>query len=341
MLCAAIAARAVLPISITRYVNAVLEDLPHYRGSIEDIDLALFRGAYEIHGMQLLRINGDSGIPFLNVERSDISIDWRALFNGEIVSSVLLVAPRLRYVIEDHDPEREPEESDIVEFVTGLIPVDINRLAIRNGSAELIKLNAEPEVNLHLKNITLEAANISNVVSTQRSLDTTAILSATSPGGGELKIRGRADLLKKTPEVDMSLSLENDRLPAWNTFSHHYAGVNFEKGSISLYGELAAANGTMVGYVKPILSGLEFSDRDDSLAEALWESLVGFAAYLLENKSNDTIATKVPFEGTFDAIDAQTLTGALNVIRNAWIEAFKRTVDDEISYEDAKNASES
>ena len=146
------------------------------------------------------------------------------------------------------------------------------------------------------------------------------------------------NLLRRIPDVDMSFSLEHVAAPSLNDFSERYSGVDFKKGTVNVFGELAIADGHLVGYVKPMLEDFELHSREDQILETLWEALVGFFGLVLENEDEGTVASKVPFEGNLNELDTAVLTAVLNVFRNAWIEAFKRTVDDEIEFEDAQEA---
>ena len=72
-----IAFRLYLPTLVKNYVNKVLADIPGYYGQVEDIDIALIRGAYVINGMYLNKGTAESQVPFLNFPKSDISIEWK------------------------------------------------------------------------------------------------------------------------------------------------------------------------------------------------------------------------------------------------------------------------
>ena len=72
-----IAFRLYLPILVKNYVNKVLANIPGYYGQVDDIDIALIRGAYVINGMYLNKGTAESQIPFLNFPKNDISIEWK------------------------------------------------------------------------------------------------------------------------------------------------------------------------------------------------------------------------------------------------------------------------
>lgn len=46
--------RLFLPLIVKNYVNKTLNNIPGYSGHVEDIDLALWRGAYTIDGLILI-----------------------------------------------------------------------------------------------------------------------------------------------------------------------------------------------------------------------------------------------------------------------------------------------
>ena len=72
--------RISLPPVLKSYVNASLAEMGPYTGRVEDVDVALVRGAYTLHRLRIVNNRADGEIPFLDLPAMDISIDWRALF---------------------------------------------------------------------------------------------------------------------------------------------------------------------------------------------------------------------------------------------------------------------
>lgn len=131
-----IAFRIYLPIWLEKHVNAVLADIPGYYGQVEDIDVALIRGAYVIEGLYLNKRTAKSQIPFLKIPESDISIEWKSLFKGKIVSEVELLSPELIYVFEDHDDKTDSTNADVDDWtkaLTDLVPININHFEAYDG----------------------------------------------------------------------------------------------------------------------------------------------------------------------------------------------------------------
>ena len=331
-----LAFRLYLPTLVKNYVNDVLADIPGYYGHVEDIDIALIRGAYAINGMYLNKGTAESQIPFLNFPKTDISIEWRSLFRGKIVSEIIMESPEITYVFEDQQEESgDADVDDWTEALTDLVPIDINHLEVHNGKLAFVQLSASPEINLQINNLHLTATNLRNVVEKERILPSSVRASGESIGGGVISLESNMNLLKEIPDMDLSLSLEDADITAFNDFTNYYAGLDFEKGNFSIFNEIAIADGYLVGYIKPLLTDSKLIGEDDGFLEVLWEGFVGFFKFILKNQSTDTVATKVPIEGDLNNVEAGVWPTVLNIFKNGWIQAFESQVDEEINFEDA------
>jgi len=330
--------RLILPYLVKNYVNKVLADIPGYYGHVEDIDISLITGAYTINQLYLNKVNADSEIPFLDFERTHISIEWSALFDGRIVSEIHMARPSLIYVFEDQQKETsgKADMDDWTEALTDLVPIDINKLEIHGGKVAFVQLAADPNIDLHLDNLELYATNLRNVVRQDIRLPSSLSANAVSFGGGNLHVEGEMDLVKPIPDMDIALSLENANATALNDFTNHYAGLDFEKGNFNFYTEVVIADGYLQGSLKPIIKDAKFISKEDSFLETLWEGFVGFFKFILKNHKENTLATKVPIEGDLNQVDTNTWTTVLNIFKNGWIEAFKGIVDDDIDFKEVR-----
>ena len=161
--------RIFLPTIVKNYVNKVLADIPGYHGSIADIDIALYRGAYVIKGLKLVNTNGTSGIPLMNFPRTDISVEWKALFKGSIVAELYLYDPELNYVVEDMTTNSAGDE-DWTKAIKDLIPVDINHFVVEGGKMAYIELAADPQIDLSVRDLQFTADNLRNVEDENKKL---------------------------------------------------------------------------------------------------------------------------------------------------------------------------
>lgn len=331
-----IALRLYLPIIVKDNVNKVLSEIPGYYGKVEDIDISLIRGAYVINGMFLNKVNAKTQIPFLKFPKTDISIEWKSLFSGHIVSEIIMSNPEIIYVQEDQSiAATEPDVDDWTKALTDLVPIDINHLTINNGKLAYVELNTDPNIDLQFNTLYLKADNLRNVKENERVLPSPITATAISIGGGEVKLNGNVNIVKEIPDMDVSFSLENADVKALNPFTRHYSGIDFEEGQFGLYSEIAIADGYFKGYMKPLLKNSKLIGKDDGVLGVIWEGFVGFFKFVLKNQSTYTIATKIPMEGDLNNIKSGILPTIGGIFKNAWISAFKGEIDDEIEYKDA------
>jgi len=330
--------RLYLPTAAKNHVNKVLNDLPGYQGSIEDVDIALVRGAYVAKNLILSRRDAQTDVPFLKIPQADISIQWRALFNGKIVSEIYLTKPQLIYVFEDQlqDDQKEPETEDWTAALDNLVPIDINHLSIKEGRLGLVKVKAEPTLDIYMDQVQLTAENLQLVNSDEQNLPSPIQASAVTIGQGKTKLDGRINLIKQIPDMDVSLSIENIDVTALNSLTQHYANVDFSSGQLDVFSEVAIADGYLKGYLKPLLIDAKLIDQGDGFFKQLWEGIVGFFKFIFKNQSTDKVATKIPFEGDLNNVDAGVWETFVNILRNAWVKAFRENVDDDIEFSDLK-----
>jgi hypothetical protein len=328
--------RIYLPYYVKSQVNQVLAELPGYNGSIEDIDIALYRGAYVIEDMHLNKVNAKTEVPFLNFPKTDISIEWKSIFNGEIVSEIIMDSPEIIYVMEDQQTAGEnPNADDWSEALTDLVPIDINNFEIHKGKIAFVELQTDPNIDLYFNNLELTAQNLRNVTAEHRTLPSPIIASAVSIGNGKVNLNGNVNLIKEIPDMNIEFSLEKSNLTVLNPFTRHYAGIDFESGVFELFSEVAIADGYLKGYMKPLITDSKLIGKEDGFLGVLWEGFIGFFKFVLKNQSTDTLATKIPIEGDLNNVSAGILPTIGNIFGNAWIKAFKGDIDDDIEFEDA------
>src|SRR5690606_4067869 len=84
LICLLIVIRLLLPTLVLRYANHTLANLDGYYGQVADIDIALYRGAYQLEGFYLNKVDSASGdqTRFFAVKEIDLSIEWPSLLRG-------------------------------------------------------------------------------------------------------------------------------------------------------------------------------------------------------------------------------------------------------------------
>ena len=94
----ALAVRAALPTLVAKHVNRVINDIRGMAGSVQDVDLHLWRGAFSIHGLELYQLGARGRYPMLSAPRTELSIDWKALWHGAVVGEIVAYDPRISII---------------------------------------------------------------------------------------------------------------------------------------------------------------------------------------------------------------------------------------------------
>jgi hypothetical protein len=343
--------RLLLPYIVLKYVNGKLENLEEYYGHVDDIDIHLYRGAYEIKDIRILKRVEKKGkpgekdtIPFFKSPSIDLSIEWRAIFHGAIVGEIGVEQPVVNFVKEKHKGEDvKADTADFRQLIDDLMPVTINRFDIHNGQVHYIDPEAKPKLDIAMKNINITATNLTNVTDSKELLPATLTGSAEAYEG-TFALNVKFDGLNKVPTFDLNTSLKNLNLVLLNDMLREYGNFDVKKGRFSMYGEFAAKKGKFGGYVKPFLKDLDivqWNKEEGDLKQILWETLVASAAEILQNQKKEQLATKVDINGDFNKETSLNIWRAISfVLRNAFLHALKPSVDNSINIHNLKDSGE-
>jgi len=334
--------RIALPDIVLRYVNKELDNLEGYSGRIEDVDISLWRGAYQIQGVKIVKSNGRIPLPFFAADEVDISVEWKALFDGDIVAEIDLHRPVLNFVNGPTERTSQTEPGDNwTETVRDLAPFNINRFAIHGGSVHYRDLHSDPKVDIYLQRVNAVARNLTNAEDLAGSLVATFDANALAMSSGVLKLNGSYNPYAKKPTFEVAATLNRLSLTQLNSFLKAYASVDAESGKLSVDTELAASKGRFRGYVKPFIDDLQVLDWDnerESFFNRVWQGIVEVAAEVLEDQGKDRIATRIPFEGTVDDPQADIWSTIGGILKNAFLESLRRGLEDKITVGDASAA---
>lgn len=333
-----IAARLSLSYFVTRYVNNVLADIDGYYGTIDGVKIQLFRGAYVIDSLKLFKVNGNERVPFVNIPKSDLSVEWRALFEGSIVGEAIFHRPVINFIGGNKDKENNQSGANVdwTEPIKKLTPFDVNRLEVKHGTLVFHDFTTKPNVDVSLENVDLLATNLNNARKQKERLPSQVKVTATSIGGGLLTMEMGINVLKEIPDLDMNLKFENVNMPALNDFFKAYARVDVEKGVFNLYSEMAVNDGIITGYVKPIAQGVKLVDLgdEDGPIDVLWETVVGAIKDVFKNQKENQLATRVPLQGNLNNVRAGVWPTIWNVFSNAFVQAFDHSTDNTVRFAD-------
>jgi hypothetical protein len=334
-------ARLVLPYFVLRYVNKVMADMDGYTGHVSDIDIALYRGAYQIDDINIRKVNGKIEEPFLLIPKMDLSVQWKSLFRGKLVGEVTCYRPEINFAFsEDENASQTGTEHDWTQTVKDLMPMEINKFMVVDGKIDLTNVVSQPSTDLSMHNFQLIISNIRNVEDKADKMPSPLVASGDIQGyGGTLNVDANLQLLKKTPDFEYNLKMEDLSLVELNPLAKRYGGVDFEKGTLDLVSELKMEDGVIQGYLKPLTHNMkifEWHEGDNrTITGFIRELLAEGANQILENKYKDQVATRVPLQGTVEDIKTDFWPILIGVLRNAYVSALTDTFDNTLSVKEA------
>ena len=335
-----VAGRLAMPYAVKHYVNLKLQQLPGYTGSVGDVNVHLYRGAYTIHDVDVMKKTNQVSIPFVRADRVDFSVQWKELRHHAMVGEVELDRAELNFV---RGARKEEDQTSIdrswIDVVQDLFPFKINRFEIRDSSVHYIDLGRKPQVDVSVTNLHVLCHNITNSRNATNELPTPFEVTGISVGGGKLDVSGAANPFTKSPRFDVDAKMEGVDLTALNEFLRAYANIDVKKGRMDFYTEMAAADGRFKGYVKPLLQDVQIIDFKEDIkhpVRLVWKTLVAGMKNLLKNQPKDRFAAKVPIEGNIDNPKADILATLSSVLRNAFIKALTPHVEGQIDIESVK-----
>ncbi len=328
--------RLALPYVVVFFANKSLANMKGYYGHINDIDLALIRGAYRIDSLHMDKVDTLTGkqTPFFSSQHIELSVEWRSLIKGSLVGEVTLESPVLLFTKDRVEPEILIRDSTYLKrMFKKSMPLKINKFEVLNGTVRYRDEGSKPVVDIEMNNVFILAQNLRN------SYDSTTLLAAKIKGSanvyeGLLDFTMHLDPLANNPTFDMNLNMQNTNLVKLNSFFQAYAKVDVNKGVFGLYAEAAAKDGKFIGYVKPLIKDLDVlgkEDRDDNLFRKLWEGMVGTAGEVFKNQGEDQVATKINFEGNIKNPDTSLWNTIMNILRNAFVRALQPAIDNQIN----------
>jgi hypothetical protein len=339
--------RVLAPVYVLGYVNKTLRGLDGFTGHVVDVELGLWRGAYTIEGITIEKTTNKEPVPFVSVERADISVHWGALLQGHVVAEIDLLAPKLNLVA---DRKKEPKAEDQAEQrekqrlakgaettwqtqVKQLVPLDINRITVRDGELHYRDPYSDPKVDIPIRDLHGEITNLTNSEELSKDMVARASFDALALNSGKVRLEGRMDPYAAKPTFHLKATLEGLRFKELNDFLKAYVNVDAEEGTLSVYSEVDSKEGRFNGYVKPIARNLQilrWKDETEGFFGKLWEGVVEVGKDLLENHSKDQVATRVPLSGRIENPEADVIETLLVVLQNAFIEALRAGLEPSI-----------
>jgi hypothetical protein len=333
--------RLLMPVAVKKFINIKLAQIDPYSGHVEGVQLFLLTGRYKVRGLTIVKKNAEGNEPFVQVPQSDLVIQWKPLLKGYIVGEMQVYDPVVNFVFAQEDGQTG-EETNWVEVMDELIPIEINELVVQNGEISMRFERKDFSLETAFKKLHLNVSNIRNIVDPDDDLPSHIRATAFSPTySGQLEFNGRANLLRTVPDLDYDMKFENVELTSLNPMMMYVTGMDFESGTLDFYSEMIIKDGTIDGYVKPILTDAKiYSAKEEgrSFFAGVKEFIVEGAQEILENKKNKTSGAKIPVTGTIEDVKTSFWPTVIGFLKNAYWQALLKKIDDSVDYRVLKAA---
>jgi hypothetical protein len=335
-----LAARLALPHAVARYVNGKLQTLDTYRGHIGDVDIHLWRGAYSINLIEIEKINAARSVPFFRTQRLNLSVEWRSLLKGSIVSEAEFVEPELNLVQARNEKASQlGDEENWNARLAELFPFRFNTIAVSGGTIRFLAPGIDAKDAITARHVNGSVSNLTNVIDAGKRTFADFRVKAQVLDGAPAVVAGSVDAFAARPTFDVNLEVKKVSLPQVNPWLREFIKADAEAGDFELYLELAASEGRFAGYAKPILQNVDLyrsGEEEQNALRRVWEGFLDFAANVLENPGAEQVAARIPFTGTLDDPKTSLFATVASVLRNAFVSAFARSLEGSITLRDVK-----
>ena len=319
-------ARPCLPWAVRWYVNRTLDRNLLYEGRIGDISLHLWRGAYSIDDVRLIKRIGNVPTPFFRAKRLELAIQWNAVLHRRIVGQVVMDQPELNFVDSSDDSAAQTGAGGPwLQTLEDLFPFQLNSVRIRDGSVHFRSYRSPKPVDVYLAQLDASVDDLTNIRDSTTPLLTTVNAHAMAMDQAKFEFRMKLDPFSYRPTFHMGVRLLGLDVRKLNDLARTYGQFDFKRGWFDLVVEADASEGQIQGYVKPLFRDLKVFDlvndikTDSNPLQFFWQALLGITARVLSNQQRDQFGTLIPFTGDLTQPNTDVLATVGNVLRNAFV----------------------
>ena len=316
-----------LAIWVRDYVNRKLSEIPGYRTQVAAVTLHLWRGAYQIHDIEIKKTSGKVPVPFFSAPLVDLSVQWHALiFERAAVGNIEMHRPKMN-LVNGPTPETRQTEVDApwAQKIKQLFPLKINRFAAHDGEIHYRDFSREPNVDVVADRVQMVGVNLTNTKKLAKSLIADIRIEGRPLREGNARAQISLDPNASRPTFALNLEASDVPLIRLNDFAKAYGGFTFKEGTFKMAMEASAKSGGYQGYVEPVFDHMIIFNEQSAQNPAtfVWEAILGALTEIVRNYPKDRFGTKAPFSGTFEHPQPDIFATIFNAFRNAFVHTFE------------------
>jgi hypothetical protein len=322
-----------LAIWVRDYVNRKLSEIHGYRAHVASVTLHLWRGAYQIHNLDIVKTSGHVPVPFFSAPLIDFNVEWKALiFEHSLVGEIQLYRAKINLVNGPTEASRQaPVDEPWAQKIKQLYPLKINHFSVQGGEIHYRDFSKQQNVDLVVDHVQMVATNLTN----SKKLSKTLVAEVQAEGRplrvGDVRTQISLDPYAAKPTFALNVEIKEIPLVKLNDFAKAYGNFTFEQGTFTMAMEASAREGAYRGYVEPVFDHMGIFNPEHDAANPIsfvWQAILGGITQIVRNHPKDRFGTKVPFSGTFDNPRPDVIETVFNAFRNAFIKAFSGTLKD-------------
>jgi hypothetical protein len=323
-----------LPYWLENHLQEHSSAIEGYEVRYEDFSISLLTGSFTLHEVTLSKPGTNLPFPFFSSEAITVSLYWKGLLKGYVVSDISLSKPVVHFI---NGPDQASSQTGITgrwsDVMDQVAMVPINAINIRDGQIQYHDFHATPRVLLHMTDISLSATNLHNVNGEEK------ILSGIAEGSGkvmdaDIRISVELNAFYKSPMFTLQAELTDLNLSDVRDFLKAYRKVEVQQGIFSLYTQASTRNNKVVGYVKPLIEDVTIASihgRDEEINLIRPSSRNGAESIWVVTGGTSGNFNEIAFEGFLND-KAYNLWGAIGTtLHNAFLEALVTTLENTVN----------
>jgi hypothetical protein len=200
--------------------------------------------------------------------------------------------------------------------------VRIDRISIIGSELGFVNQAVKPDYRIYLADadVTLERYS-----SQLRDGPASVAIEGKFMGTGATQIVGTLRPPQDSPDVDLKIKIAGTQIRSMNNLLRAYGNFDVVKGLFSCYSEIRIDDGSIQGYVKPLIKKLKVydpaQDKDKPALDKVKEGAIEDLSTFLENVPRQEVATKANVSGETSRPHTEIIQIVIGLIRNAFFKA--------------------
>ena len=312
--------RLVLDPVATHFTRKALNNADAIRGDFHGVHVTVFPPGYQINRLKIVEHPGDDWEhPLFYAERVIARLDLRELLRGRVAASARLDEPKVEFISRKKTPLRIP---DVREALERVMPARINRVEVRDGEVVYQDLTVPRDPKIWVHEIELAVENVVTRSKLAGGRPMMASGRAKLGRSGDVTMFVSANPLAPKLEFAGQLAVKGWKVAELFDLIEPATDLQTPEGTLDVFAEFTAANGRILGGVKPVAKNVKVRPTEDDFGNKLkaWLADKGLRLFSDRVPDRNAVVTIIPIKGRLDQPDMQLWPTVLGVIRNSFVE---------------------